>query len=120
MGLLAAAAVACSKTLATLPAVMVEIVRIAFRTGTLVSRVSRQLQQPGHSKESWAMIVYDVTESAATEALDDYYASKVRSSCSQPQAPAPTPAASYHVPAPSELIDTTARPHVGQGIYQRC
>lgn len=78
MGLLAAAAVASARTLATLPTVMVEIVRIAFRTGTLVSRVSQQLQQPGHSKESWAMIVYDVTESAATEALDDYHASKVR------------------------------------------
>lgn len=61
------------------------------------------------------MIVYDVTESAATEALDDYHTSKVRSLCyyllpTTSDLPPPIshlcllPLTSYHLPPTSPPI----------------
>lgn len=72
-GLLSASAVACSRTLVDLPLIAVKIVRIAFKLGAVVGRVSEQLHQHGESKESWSMIVSEVTEAKVQTELDAFH-----------------------------------------------
>ncbi|KAJ6010630.1 polyketide synthase [Penicillium sp. IBT 35674x] len=64
MGLLAAAAVVSSPTLADIPAIGAEAIRVAFRTGILIQERARQLepQTTGAALESWAVIVRGTSE----------------------------------------------------------
>ncbi|KAJ5540753.1 polyketide synthase [Penicillium frequentans] len=66
MGLLAAAAVVSSPTLADIPAVGAEAIRVAFRTGILMQERARQLepQTTGTALLSWAVIVKGTSEEA--------------------------------------------------------
>jgi monodictyphenone polyketide synthase len=59
IGLLASAAVALAATLADVPATGAEVVRIAFRLGTLVDEVSQNLEprDTSGSPDSWASVV---------------------------------------------------------------
>ena len=72
VGLLSASAVACSRTLADLPLIAVKFVRIAFKLGVVVGRVSEQLHQRREAKESWSMIVSEATE-AKVQAESDIF-----------------------------------------------
>lgn len=72
-GLLSASAVACSRTLIDLPLIAVKIVRIAFKLGAVVGRVSEQLHQHGEAKESWSMIVSEATEAQVQAELDAFH-----------------------------------------------
>lgn len=76
-GLLAAAAVASSHTLASLLSLAVEVVRIAFRTGVLVNEVSQQLQETDSNEESWSMLVSGVSVAVVTKELDAFHEAKV-------------------------------------------
>lgn len=71
-GLLAASAVACSRTLVDLPLIAVKIVRIAFKLGVVVGRVSEQFHQHGEARESWSMIVSEATEAKVQAELDAF------------------------------------------------
>lgn len=76
MGLLAAAAVVSSPTLADIPAVGAEAIRIAFRTGIIMQERARQLepQTTGAALESWAVVVRGTSEEAMqieVQALND-------------------------------------------------
>lgn len=66
MGLLAAAAVVSSPTLADIPAVGAEAIRVAFRTGILMQERARQLepQTTGTALESWTVIFKGTSEEA--------------------------------------------------------
>jgi len=66
MGLLAAAAVVSSPTLADIPAVGAEAIRIALRTGIIMQERARQLepQTTGAALESWAVVVRGTSEEA--------------------------------------------------------
>ncbi|KAI9880108.1 MAG: hypothetical protein M1830_005353 [Pleopsidium flavum] len=78
-GLLAASAVASSKTLASLTSLAVVVVRIAFRTGILVDAVAQQLAQSTHDSqtpESWSAVVAGMSEAAVAAALDTFHKSK--------------------------------------------
>lgn len=72
-GLLSASAVACSRTLMDLPLIAVKIVRIAFKLGAVVGRVSEQLHQHGEARESWSMLVSEATEAKVQAELDAFH-----------------------------------------------
>jgi len=72
-GLLAAAAVASARSLTDLIPLAVEAVRIAFRTGALVSTTSEALGQTNQARESWSYIVTNITEAAAKTAIDEFH-----------------------------------------------
>lgn len=73
MGLLSASAVSCSRTLVDLPLIATHIVRIAFRTGAIVDRLSQQLFQSENGIASWSMIVFDASEAKIQAELDSYH-----------------------------------------------
>ncbi|KAF2857812.1 polyketide synthase [Piedraia hortae CBS 480.64] len=72
-GLLAAAAVVCSRTLDELVSLGISFVRISFRCGVVADAVRAQLAAPGHDRSSWSTIVTGTTESVAQKALDDFH-----------------------------------------------
>ena len=81
-GLLSTAAVSLSPTLADMPIAGAEVIRLAFRLGTLVDEVSQNLHPrqgleagPG---ESWAYVVPDVTADEVRRELDAIHTAEVR------------------------------------------
>lgn len=72
IGLLAATAVALSSTVADLPLAGADAVRVAFRMGIHVQRVSENLQarDVSQSPDAWAYVVNNVDHSAVQEELD--------------------------------------------------
>lgn len=56
----------------------VKAVRVAFRTGAVVSRVSSQLQETRETKDSWSMLIQNVKTEAVQLELDAFYKKKVR------------------------------------------
>ncbi|MCJ1307459.1 hypothetical protein MMC25_001105 [Agyrium rufum] len=72
MGLLASAAIGLSRTLAEIPRVGAEVIRIAFRLGVLVNEVSQNLEprDPEGNPESWAYVVAETTEAQVQHELD--------------------------------------------------
>lgn len=60
-----------------LPLIAVKIVRIAFKLGAVVGRVSEQLHQHGEAKESWSMIVSEATEAKVQAELDVFHTQMV-------------------------------------------
>lgn len=81
IGLLSAAAVSLSRTLADIAYVGSEVVRMAFRLGVLVDNVSEQLQPrelASHgTPDSWAYVLPNVTREAVQQELDVIYSGEV-------------------------------------------
>ncbi|KAG0650226.1 polyketide synthase [Hyphodiscus hymeniophilus] len=79
-GLLATAAVSLSPTLADIPLVAAEVVRIAFRLGTLVDEVSQNLQPRDltdkGSPDTWAYVIPDVNSDDVQSELDSIHAAE--------------------------------------------
>ena len=57
----------------------VHAVRVAFRTGAIVSKKSSQLQEVRETKEIWSMLIQNVKADTVQKELDDFYENKVRS-----------------------------------------
>ncbi|KAF2111953.1 putative polyketide synthase [Lophiotrema nucula] len=78
IGLLSAAAVSISPTLIDTPSAGAEVIRIAFRIGVLVDRVSEHLQPrppPGSGPgDSWAYVIPDVSADEVQNELDTVHA----------------------------------------------
>ena len=75
-GLLSAAAVSLSETLADVPVVGAEVIRTAFRLGVLVDEISRNLQPrpaDGGPGDSWAYVVPDAAAAEVQHELDDLH-----------------------------------------------
>ncbi|KAF9889867.1 hypothetical protein FE257_006957 [Aspergillus nanangensis] len=74
VGLLAAAAVAASPTLAELPQLGAEAVRIALRMGVLVDEKSQNIEarEPGSQAESWAAVIQNIDEETIQRELDAF------------------------------------------------
>ncbi|KAF2096514.1 polyketide synthase PksA [Rhizodiscina lignyota] len=73
-GLLAASAVACSKSLTDLLPLAIEASRVSFRAGYTTSIVRNGLEQSAHAQESWSTIVTGTSEQGAKAALADFHA----------------------------------------------
>ncbi|OQO12430.1 hypothetical protein B0A48_03072 [Cryoendolithus antarcticus] len=73
-GLLGAAAVISSKSVADLVPLGVEFVRIAFRAGAVVNTARDTMVLAGDEKASWSTIVTGTNEKAAKEALAAFHA----------------------------------------------
>jgi monodictyphenone polyketide synthase len=74
IGLLATAAVSLSSTLADYPRAGGEVVRIAFRLGILVDKVSLNLQPREAEPESWATVLPEVDPNEVQQELDAIHA----------------------------------------------
>ncbi|KAI0175049.1 hypothetical protein BJ166DRAFT_460527 [Pestalotiopsis sp. NC0098] len=78
IGLVAAAAVSATPSLADLPLAGAEAVRIAFRLGILVDGVSQNLQPRDPlatgTPDSWAYVIPDVSPEAVQKELDEIHA----------------------------------------------
>lgn len=81
IGLVAAAAVSATPSLADLPLAGAEAVRIAFRLGILVDGVSQNLQPRDPlatgTPDSWAYVIPDVSPEAVQKELDEIHAREV-------------------------------------------
>jgi monodictyphenone polyketide synthase len=79
MGLLGAAAISSSPTLADLPKLGSEALRIAWRMGVLVNDISQSIesQELGTEPESWAAVVMNLDENTVQKELDNFNASTV-------------------------------------------
>lgn len=79
MGILNAAAIAVSATLAELPAAGAEVVRVALRMGLVVEEASQALEprEPGATPESWATVVMDMAEDTIRDELQKFNQSMV-------------------------------------------
>lgn len=75
-GLLAAAAVASSKTLDELVFLGVEFVRLSFRSGAVVDAARSAMSGRNEQNAPWSTIVTGTTEQAAKEALDAFHQEK--------------------------------------------
>nr|A0A067XNI2.1 RecName: Full=Non-reducing polyketide synthase ptaA; AltName: Full=Pestheic acid biosynthesis cluster protein A [Pestalotiopsis fici W106-1]AGO59040.1 PtaA [Pestalotiopsis fici] len=77
IGLVAAAAVSVTPSLADLPVAGAEAVRIAFRLGVLVDGVSQNLQPRDRSTtgtpDSWAYVIPDVSPEVVQKELDEIH-----------------------------------------------
>lgn len=81
-GLLTSVALSLAPSLADLPLIGAEVVRIAFRLGVLVDEVSQNLQSrpistDGGPGDSWAYVVPDVDVDEVQHELNSYNATKV-------------------------------------------
>lgn len=81
-GLLAASAVASADSLITLLPLAVEAVRIAFRTGSLVSKVAGRLVGLPAAFDSWSTVVAVKDKEAAGIALEEWNRVHVSYPCS--------------------------------------
>ena len=72
-GALAASAIVSAKSITDLVPLSVEAVRIAFRAGSRVDQVKRDLQQVGDEKEPWSRIVTGISEKDVQDALDAFH-----------------------------------------------
>jgi hypothetical protein len=71
-GLLAAAAVASSRSLSALIPVAIQTIRIAFRLGSRVATVGDQLESRIDSSQTWSTIVLGIGREDAEAALVEF------------------------------------------------
>ena len=71
-GLLAAAAVASSRSLSALIPVAIQTIRIAFRLGSRVATVGDQLESRIDSSQTWSTIVLGIGREDAEAALAEF------------------------------------------------
>lgn len=76
-GLLSAVAVASAPSMIEILPFAVKAVRVAFRTGAIVTKVSSQLQETRDTRESWSMLIQNVKPEAVKKELDAFYSQKV-------------------------------------------
>jgi hypothetical protein len=76
-GLLAATAVASSRSVTTLIPIAVDIVLVAFRTGLCVDRMAEQLENSGDAGDSWTYVVPEISEEAVRTVLDKFHSGNV-------------------------------------------
>ena len=76
-GLLAAVAVSSSQSLADLPLVGVEIIRIAFRIGLCVAATRNRLQPGSDGQGSWSMIITGTEKGTFREELKQFHEENV-------------------------------------------
>ena len=79
VGLLAAAATACSRTLVDLPRVAAQMVPIAFRTGAVVDKILQQLHQTRGSGGNTCLYVPNPDEETVQVELNSFYENLVSS-----------------------------------------
>lgn len=77
-GLLAAAVVSSSRSFVDLLPVAVEVVRIAFRLGSLVNEVRDQIEQSSNQSTSWSVVLPGLCESDAVRTIQNFYEINVR------------------------------------------
>lgn len=68
-----------------LPLTAVKIVRVAFKLGAVVGRVSEQFHAHDEAKESWSLIVSEATEAKVQAELDAFHTRMVRTKISAPR-----------------------------------
>lgn len=76
-GLFAAAAIASTPSVSTLIPLAVQVVLMAFRTGTHVGSLAERLSPPVGQSEPWTHILPGLKESDAKEALTNFHESNV-------------------------------------------
>ncbi|KAL8801213.1 MAG: hypothetical protein Q9182_004607 [Xanthomendoza sp. 2 TL-2023] len=81
-GLLAAVAASSSRNLSRLPVLGVQLVRIAFRTGLLVTSTANRLQQ-GSTNQSWSIAVMGIDRDSMDELLRQFNSKKAISMSKQ-------------------------------------
>lgn len=84
-GLFAASAVAVSPSLSALIPIAVQIVLMAFRTGSYVHNLAERLNPTFEKSESWTHIYPGVGSVEAAEVLEDFHLMNVRSLNLHPQ-----------------------------------
>lgn len=78
-GMFAAAAITSTPTLSTLVPVAVQVVLMAFRTGSYVAAMAERLcPATREHSESWTSILPGITGESAQETIDSFNSSKVR------------------------------------------
>lgn len=81
-GLFAAAAIASTPSLSALVPVAVQVVLMAFRTGSYVHKIGERLCPAREQSESWTYIFAGMNRDNASEILSKFHEEKVR-----PQSP---------------------------------
>ena len=78
-GLLSAVAVASAPSMVEILPFAVKAVRVAFRTGATVSRVSSQLQATRDPAlpDNWSMLIQNIKPELVKKELDAFYGRKV-------------------------------------------
>ncbi|PGH03771.1 hypothetical protein AJ80_08641 [Polytolypa hystricis UAMH7299] len=72
-GLLAAAAVACSRTLPELLDVSIELLKVAFNIGTTVAEVRNGIEHGDAKPQSWAAVISGISKDAASDRIEDFH-----------------------------------------------
>jgi hypothetical protein len=78
-GLLAASAIVSCESLTSLLPLAVELVRVAYRVGSLVAAKINTLEVQTESQNSWATVVLGLSVDAAQNSLDQFNQNEVRS-----------------------------------------
>lgn len=73
IGLVSAAAAACSKTLVELPGIAAQLIPVAFRSGATVDRILLQLHAASGKNGTCALFVPNPSEVTVQEELDAFY-----------------------------------------------
>ena len=84
---MAGAAIAIAQTPLELISTSINAVRIAFRTGIIVNRVSKQVQDSGNARESWSALLNNVTSDSVAQELDEFHKSQVSKLSTKSQYP---------------------------------
>ncbi|KAF4633958.1 hypothetical protein G7Y89_g4156 [Cudoniella acicularis] len=83
IGLLSAVAVASAPSMVEIIPFAIKAVRVAFRTGAIVSKVSSQIQPSRDNRENWSMVIQYVQPEAVEKELKAFYDKKKTSINSQ-------------------------------------
>ncbi|KAI2640016.1 polyketide synthase [Xylaria nigripes] len=71
-GLFAATAIASSPSLSSLLPIAVQVVLMAFRTGSYVASLAEKLSPPVEQSESWTYVISSIEESKARQIVHDF------------------------------------------------
>ncbi|KAI8633749.1 polyketide synthase [Xylariaceae sp. FL1651] len=82
-GLFAATAIASSPSLSSLLPIAIQVVLMAFRTGSHVASLSERLSPPIEKSESWTYVVPSVKDTEARSVLTEFHKSEGTSIASQ-------------------------------------
>lgn len=82
LGELSAAAVSLASSLTQLLPLAVESVRVAFRTGLMADRVSRELERPVSPRQNWSIAISRDNKASEQDFLDNIHKEIV--GCSHP------------------------------------
>lgn len=77
-GIFAATAITSAPTLSALVPIAVEMVLVAFRAGSYVSKVADILENDNDEAESWTYLISEASEARVREILVEFHTSCVR------------------------------------------